>query len=134
MAPLIRVTRKDQFFSWGVVAENSFQSLKVFFTIAPFLIHANPSKPFVLEMDASNFVVVVVLSQLGEDNLFLPISFHSHKFYPAKINSEIHNKELIAIMGAFKEWHHLLKGAQHEIIVFLNHMDLQYFMTTCVLK
>jgi hypothetical protein len=37
-------------------------------------------------------------------------------------------------MDAFKEWHHLLEGAQHEIIMYLDHKNFQYFMTTCVLN
>ncbi len=36
-------------------------------------------------------------------------------------------------MDAFEEWCHLLKGAQHEITMYLDHKNL-YFMTTCVLN
>jgi hypothetical protein len=32
-------------------------------------------------------------------------------FSCTKINYEIHDKELIVIMDAFEEWHHLLEGA-----------------------
>ncbi len=32
MAPFIRLTKKDQPFSWGVEVDNAFQSLKVFFS------------------------------------------------------------------------------------------------------
>jgi hypothetical protein len=66
--------------------------LKASFTTIPLLIHADPSKPFVLEIDASNFAIGTILSQLGEDNLFHLIGFHSCKFSPAKINYEIHDK------------------------------------------
>jgi hypothetical protein len=41
-----------------------------------------------------------------------------------EINYEIHDKELIAIMDAFEEWHHLLEIVQHEIIVYSNHKNL----------
>ncbi len=37
-------------------------------------------------------------------------------------------------MDAFEEWCHLLEGAQHEIIVYFNHKNCQYFMTVCVLN
>jgi hypothetical protein len=47
MAFLTRLTKKDQPFSEEVEANNAFQFLKDYFTIAPFLIHENPSKPFV---------------------------------------------------------------------------------------
>jgi len=49
--------------------------------IAPFLIHVDPSKPFVLKMDDFDFVVDVMLS-LGEDNFLYHVNFHSHKFSP----------------------------------------------------
>jgi hypothetical protein len=57
MAYFIQWTRKHQPFFWGVEAKNAFQSLKVYFTIAPLLIHANPSKPFVLHIDIFNFTI-----------------------------------------------------------------------------
>jgi hypothetical protein len=37
-------------------------------------------------------------------------------------------------MDAFEKWHHLLEGVQHEIIVYSNHKNLYYFMTTRVLN
>jgi hypothetical protein len=73
--------------------------LKASFTIAPLLIHANPSKPFVLEMDVSNFVVGAVFSQLGKDNLLHLVGFRSCKFFHAKINYKIHDKKKINHRG-----------------------------------
>jgi hypothetical protein len=69
-------------------------------------------------------VATTVFSQLGKDNIFHPISFRFHKFSLAEINYEIHDKEFLAIMDAFKEWHHLLKGVQHEITMYLDHKNL----------
>jgi hypothetical protein len=92
MTLLTHLTRKDQPFSWGVEVENAFQYLKASFMIAPLLIHVGPSKPFVLETDAFDFALCVVLSQPKENNLLHPIGFHSHKFSPPKINYEIHDK------------------------------------------
>jgi hypothetical protein len=40
------------------------------------------------------------------------------------INDKIHDKELLTIMDAFQEWHHLLEGIQHEIIVYLDCKNL----------
>jgi len=60
--------RKYQHFSWGIEANNAFRSLKVFFTTAPLLIHGDLSKPFVLEMDISDFTIGIVFSQLGKNN------------------------------------------------------------------
>jgi hypothetical protein len=52
----------------------------------PLLIHINISKPFVLKIDTSDFVVSIVLSQLGEDNFLHLVNFHSYKLFLVKIN------------------------------------------------
>ncbi len=62
MAPLTLLIRMDQSFYKGFEVENPFQSLKAYFKTTPLLIHVNLSKPFVLEMDASNFVVGATLT------------------------------------------------------------------------
>jgi hypothetical protein len=108
--------------------------LKVSFTIVALLIHTNPSKPFVSETNKSNFVIGIVLSQLKKDNFFHPVDFRSHKFSLVEINYEIHDKELLAIVDAFEEWCHLFEGIQHEIIMYLNQKNLQYFKTIHVLN
>jgi hypothetical protein len=100
----------------------------------PFFIHVDPSKPFVLKTNTFNFVIGIVFFQVGENNPLRLVDFYSRKFFRTKINYEIHDKKLLAIMGGFEEWHHLLEGAQHEIIMFPDHKNLQYFMTTCVLN
>jgi hypothetical protein len=69
------LNKKDLFFSWGVEANNAFQYLKVFFTTTPLLIRVEPSKPFVLETDVFDFVVGVVLSQLGKRIYFVLLVF-----------------------------------------------------------
>jgi hypothetical protein len=43
-------------------------------------------------------------------------------------------KNILATMDAFEEWHHLLEGTQHDITVYLNHKNLQYFLITHVLN
>ena len=50
------------------------------------------------------------------------------------INYELHNKELLAIIDVFEEWHHLLKGAQYITTVYTNHKNLKYFMNTQILN
>jgi hypothetical protein len=84
---------KNKSFSWGVEGDNVFQSLKISFTTAPFLSHANLSKPFVLEINVSNFAVGTMLLKLEEDNLFHHVDFHFRKFFLRKINYEIHDKK-----------------------------------------
>jgi hypothetical protein len=37
-------------------------------------------------------------------------------------------------MDAFGEWRHLLEGVKHEIIVYSNHNNFQYFMMVRMLN
>jgi hypothetical protein len=125
---LTRLTRKEKFVQ-DEKTEEAFDTLKKAFTSAPILIHADSSKPFFIKADASDFALDSVLSQYSEDGQPHPIAYHSHKFSTTEINYEIHDKELLAIIDVFQEWHHLLEGAQHTITVYTNHKNLEYFMS-----
>jgi hypothetical protein len=70
VTPLIRLTKKDQPFSWGIEAKNAFQYLKASFTTAPLLIHVDPPKPFVSKTDASDYALSVVFSQPKKNKSF----------------------------------------------------------------
>jgi hypothetical protein len=92
--------------------------------MAPIMIHSDFSKPLFLKSDASNYALIAVLFQNGEDGRLHPIAFHSRKFTAAEINYEIHDKELLAIVDSFQEWRHFLKGVVYLITVYTNHKNL----------
>ena len=87
-----------------------------------------------MEIDTSDFALGAVWSQLGDREKLHPAAFHFQKFSVAEINYEIHDKELLAIVDSFQEWCHLLEGTTHEVIVYTNHKNLEYFMSTHVLN
>ena len=94
------------------------------FTSAPILRHYDPELPYVIECDASDFAISAVLSQEFEGR-FHPIAFHSRKMYKHEVNYEIHDKELLAITAAFKEWRRYLAGARHKISIYMDHRGLE---------
>ena len=51
-----------------------------------------------------------VMSQECEDGRLHPMAFHSRMFKPAEINYDIHDKEMLTIVAALKEWEHMLKS------------------------
>ena len=51
-----------------------------------------------------------------------------------KINYEIHDKELLAIVDSFAQWRHCLEGCPHQVIVFNDHKNLAYFQNAHVLN
>ena len=82
----------------------------------------------------SDRVVGAYLYQIGDDGKLYPVAFHSRKLTPAEENYEIHDKELLAIVDAFKTWRVHLEGAQHKVTVYSDHKNLMAFMTTKALN
>ena len=106
--------------------QRSFDELKKAFTSEAILRHFNPSKEVIIETDASNFALGCILSQRHEGRLH-PVAFHSRKMSPAERNYDIHDKETLAIVEAFKVWRHYCHGAR-TIPVYTDHNNLKYFM------
>ena len=100
--------------------------LKKCFTSAPILRHFDPELQFVIECNVSDFAICAILSQEVEGRLH-PVAFHSRKMNKHEINYEIHDKELLAITSAFKEWKRYLAVARHKINVYMDHEGLKWF-------
>jgi len=102
---LTELTKKSgKEWAWGQEAEQAFQELKKQFTMAPILAHFDPARAVIIETDTSDFAIGAVLSQRDDEKLLHPVAFHSRKFQPVEINYEIHDKELLAVVDAFKHW------------------------------
>jgi len=101
--PLTDLTKKGIKWTWTPSCQDAFDKLKEMVTRGPILTHFDDTRPTKLETDASDFALGAVLSQLCEDEKWHPVAFHSRKFSPAEINYEVHDKEMAAIVAAFKE-------------------------------
>ena len=78
--------------------------MKQAFTMAPVLTHWIPHTPIMVETDASDYALAAVLSIRTPDGDYHPVAFHSWTFKDAETNYDIHNKDLMAIDDAFKQW------------------------------
>ena len=56
--------------------------------------------------------------------------FFSCKHLPQKINYEIYDKKLLAIIKSFKKWCPIFEGAELSVKILIDHKNLQYFMST----
>ncbi|KAF8760407.1 hypothetical protein RHS01_02184 [Rhizoctonia solani] len=65
--PLHNLVKKDIPWKWEVREQEAFQNLKDAITNAPVLCHANPTKPYFLETNASGAALGSILSQRQED-------------------------------------------------------------------
>jgi len=132
--PLTELTKKDREWNWNAEADAAFSELKKRFTMAPILAHFDPAKEVIIETDASDVVIGAILSQRDKERRLHPVAFHSRKFQPAENNYEIHDKELLAVVDAFKHWRRYCEGATHQVQVYSDHLNLEYFTTTKVLN
>jgi len=85
----------------------------------------------VIETDASDFTLGCILSQYWGKR-WHPVAFHSGKVNKAEWNYEIHDKELFAILEAFREWKHYELGVADLVTLYTDHQNLQYFLLTKV--
>ena len=125
--PLHKLTRKDQEWQWGDQEQTAFDTLKKRVTSEPVLAHAKLDDQFELEVDASGYAVGAVLLQRKEDGKKHPIGYYSATLNEAQRNYNIYDLELLAIVMALKNWRPLLAGSPHKIIIYSDHLNLQYW-------
>ena len=125
--PLTALTKKDELWLWTPRCQKAFTLLKNVFTSGPILAHFDSSLQSVIETDASDYAVGAVHSQVQRNGRVHPCAFLSWKFSPAELKYDKHDKKMVAIVLAFKEWEYLLKSCQQKIVVWTDHKNLEYF-------
>ena len=83
----------------------------------------------ILETSASDHALAAILSTWSNSEVH-PIVFHLRAFSVAEINYDVHSKELLAIVKAFKKWQHYLEGVAVLVEVYTDHKNLTYFLET----
>ena len=123
-------------------ARIAFNRLRLAFTEAPILWHFHPKYHIRMETDASGYAIDSMLSQLAFETRpdrvvtkidlgqWHPVAFFSRKMILAETWYKTHNGKLLAIVEAYKTWHHYLEGCKHEMFVLTNHNNLCRFMNT----
>ena len=87
----------------------AFDQLCQAFTKAPILQHFDPEWYIRVETVALEHAIGGVLSQLTNDlGQWLPMAYFLCKMILAKTQYKTHNRELLAIIEAFKTWRHYL--------------------------
>ena len=96
----------------------------------PILRHFDPAKACAIEADASDSALGAVCSQYDDEGRLHPVAFYSRKLLPAEMNYQIYDKELLAIVCAFKHSRHYLEFSADITVVLTDHRNLEYFTTT----
>ena len=110
-SPLTELTGSNTPWTWTGQQQAAFEGIKHALTRAPVLALPDPSKPYKVICDASDFGVGGVLTQDGR-----AIAFFSRKLNAAERNYHTTEKELAAVMYALKEWRCYLLGNQFTVV------------------
>ncbi|GBG62465.1 hypothetical protein CBR_g30786 [Chara braunii] len=122
-APLTNLTKKDTPFLWSLHCQMAFARLKQALTRAPVLKLPDPTLPFVLTTDASQYGLGPVLQQ-DDGNGLRRVEFMSKMIKTQKLQDSTYEKELYALVSALKYWKHFLLGRHFKI--FSDHSPLQW--------
>ena len=130
---LIYLTQKDIPWNFDFSCCDAFNSLKKVFTSTSILTHWISGTQLIIETNALDYALTVILSIVNEENKVYPVAFHCCTFTTEELNYNMHDKELLAIFEAFKIWQHYLEGPAYPINIITDHKNLEYFSTTKVL-
>lgn len=97
--------KKTKCLNFNQEARDAFRKLKALFTSVPVLKLPDPTRPFLVEVDALEVGIGSVLSQhQGSPEKLYPCTFFSCKVTPAERKYDIGNRELLAVKAALEEW------------------------------
>ncbi len=126
---LIKLTKKNQLFSWSKDYQTTFDELKKRVIEAFVLSYFSSKLETFLKLNSSDYVSIKVLSQKENHDLIKSVIYFSKTLSSAECNYEIYDKELLTIIRCFEQWRAELQLMKSFINVLTNHKSLEYFMT-----
>jgi len=128
--PMHRLVRKQEKWNWGSKQEEVFRRLKEIFTSEPVLAAPDLDKEMRVEADASDYATGGVLSMRCKDDRWRPVAYISKSLNDTEKNYEIHDKEMLAVIRCLEAWRHFLEGTRIKFEVWMDHKNLEYFMSS----
>ncbi|GBG93019.1 hypothetical protein CBR_g58181 [Chara braunii] len=125
-APLPRLLKKEAIWQWDRDCTSALKKLKRAFIEYPVLKVADPSLPFVITTDASQYGIGAMLQQ-DDCNGYRPVEFMSARMPSEKVATSTYERELYALRKVLEHWKHYLLGRHFK--VYLDHETLRWLMT-----
>ncbi len=113
--PLIALTKKYASFVWEAPQQSAFQHLKNKLMTAPVLAYADPTKPYRLYTDSSQYAVGAILTQDSEEGE-RPIYYLSHHLSQTQQNWPTIEREMYAIIYAITKLRPYLVDAKFTVV------------------
>ena len=135
--PLTDLLKKDTPFDWSEKCRQALRTLKNIVTSEPILIPPDPTRQFILEVDASQYATGGILYQADKtlkdkrgNPILRPCGYCAKTFSATEQNYPIYDREYLAIMRGLEHWDYLLRGPKDKdnvTIVITDHANLQYY-------
>jgi len=129
-APLHVLVRKEQKWKWEKEQEKVFGKLKEVFTTEPVLAISNINREIRVKVDTSDYVTRGVLLLKCKNNKWRLVAFISKLLNATEQNYEIYDKEMLAVIRCLEIWRHYLEEEKLEFEMWMDHKNLQYFITS----
>ena len=126
-APLTNLLRAGQRFEWGQLEQKAFEDLKTFLTSAPTLIMPSPNGHFRVRSDASDVGAGAILEQAQRPDDYHAVAYFSRRLNSAEQVYHTHDRELLSIVCALRNWRHYLSGRRFTVIT--DHETLKHLQT-----
>ncbi|GBG90653.1 hypothetical protein CBR_g51001 [Chara braunii] len=125
-APLRRLLKKETIWQWDKDCTSALKKLKRALIEYPVLKVADPSLPFIVTTDASQYGIGAVLQQ-DDGNGYRPVEFMSARMPYEKVAVSTYERELYALRQALDHWKHYLLGRHFK--VYSDHETLRWLKT-----
>nr|XP_054601707.1 retrovirus-related Pol polyprotein from transposon opus isoform X2 [Nothobranchius furzeri] len=113
-------------FKWTTAAQGAFENCKLLLCSAPVLKAPDLTRPFKLEIDASDVGMGAVLLQEDEGALDHPVSYFSKKFAKYQLHYSTVEKETLALVLAIQHFEVYLYPGSNPIVVYTDHNPLVF--------
>lgn len=113
-APLHDLTG-DVPWDWTDKCQEAFEAVKNTIAEAAIQTHPDFSKPFIVDTDASDLGIAVVLSQVDAEGLERPVLFDSRKLSKAEGKWPIREKEALAIIWGLQKCRPYILGSRFHV-------------------
>jgi len=124
------LVRKEQKWKWKKKQEEAFGKLKKVFTIEPILAILDIDREMRVKANALDYAMGEMLLTKCKDGKWRPVAFISKSLNTIERNYKIHDKEILAVIRCLEAWRHYLEGTKLEFKIWIDHKNLQYFMTS----
>ncbi len=125
---MIKLTWKYHLFEWTEICQTFFEKLKQQMMTVLVLKHFNLIRKAILKTNFLNYVNDEVLSQYDDEDILHSVIFYSKNIIFTECNYEIYDKELLIIIRCLKHWCFKLKCINISIKIFIDHLNLKYFI------